>query len=233
MASLFAHLDPQPAGSTRATPGRGRADPLLWDWAGCGGGREARRGGPRHSSQKRGANPSSELQGELRLPHPHPFLPGSPITAGAAPPHSPCCLPLNEPCRLYLFCCGLVTKSCPTLCNPMDCSARLLCPRDFLGKSTGVGCHALLQGVFPTQASNPHLLHSRQILTAEPQTEAPIISSELPQIGQPSVLTMTKSRVLHPLPAAGAAETDTERARRRESLRASRAEESESIFIIC
>ena len=27
------------------------------------------------------------------------------------------------------------------------------------GKSTGVGCHDLLQGIFPTQGSNPHLLH--------------------------------------------------------------------------
>ena len=29
---------------------------------------------------------------------------------------------------------------------------------DFPGKNTGVGCHFLLQGVFPTQGSNPHLL---------------------------------------------------------------------------
>jgi len=31
---------------------------------------------------------------------------------------------------------------------------RLLCSWDFLGKSTGVGCHALLQGIFPTQGLN-------------------------------------------------------------------------------
>ena len=30
---------------------------------------------------------------------------------------------------------------------------------DFPGKNTGVGCHALLQGIFPTQGSNPCLLH--------------------------------------------------------------------------
>ena len=29
---------------------------------------------------------------------------------------------------------------------------------DFQGKNTGVGCHFLLQGIFPTQGLNPHLL---------------------------------------------------------------------------
>ena len=38
------------------------------------------------------------------------------------------------------------------------------CPWDFLGKSTGVGCHFLLQGIFPTQGSNPDLPHCRQAL---------------------------------------------------------------------
>ena len=37
--------------------------------------------------------------------------------------------------------------------------ARLLCPWDSPGKNTGVGCHSLLQGIFPTQGLNPHLLH--------------------------------------------------------------------------
>ena len=37
--------------------------------------------------------------------------------------------------------------------------ARLLCPWDSPGKNTGVGCHTLLQGIFPTQGSNPCLLH--------------------------------------------------------------------------
>ena len=35
----------------------------------------------------------------------------------------------------------------------------LLGPWDSPGKNTGVGCHALLQGIFPAQGSNPHLLH--------------------------------------------------------------------------
>ena len=39
--------------------------------------------------------------------------------------------------------------------------ARLLCPRDSPGKNTGVDCHLLLQGIFPTQGSNHNLLHCR------------------------------------------------------------------------
>ena len=50
-------------------------------------------------------------------------------------------------------------------CNPVDCSpSRLLCPWNSPGKNTGVGCHALLQGIFPTRGTNLGLLHCRQIL---------------------------------------------------------------------
>ena len=35
---------------------------------------------------------------------------------------------------------------------------------DSPGKNTGVGCHALLQGIFPTQGWNLGLTHYRQIL---------------------------------------------------------------------
>ena len=46
---------------------------------------------------------------------------------------------------------------------------RLLRPWDFPDKSTGVVCHFLLQGIFPTQGSNPGLLHCRQtLLPSEP-----------------------------------------------------------------
>ena len=59
----------------------------------------------------------------------------------------------------------LVAQLCPPLCDPMDCSP----PRSFVhgdspGKNTGVGCHALLQRIFPTQGLNPGLLHCRRIL---------------------------------------------------------------------
>ena len=41
---------------------------------------------------------------------------------------------------------------------------RLLCAWDSPGKNTRVGCHGLLQGIFPTQGSNPCLLYYRWIL---------------------------------------------------------------------
>ena len=43
-------------------------------------------------------------------------------------------------------------------------STRFLCPCDFSGKNTEMGCHFLLQQIFPTQGSNSYLLHRRQIL---------------------------------------------------------------------
>ena len=43
---------------------------------------------------------------------------------------------------------------CLTLCDPTD-SARLLCPWDFPGKKTGVGCHFLFQGIFLIKAVEP------------------------------------------------------------------------------
>ena len=46
-------------------------------------------------------------------------------------------------------------QSCSTLCNPMDCSLPASSVHgDSPGKTTGVGCHVLLQGIFLTQGSN-------------------------------------------------------------------------------
>ena len=44
------------------------------------------------------------------------------------------------------------------------CILFILLLQDFPGKSTGVGCHFLLQRIFPTQGSNPGLPHYRQTL---------------------------------------------------------------------
>ena len=56
-----------------------------------------------------------------------------------------------------LMCVCLVTSN--SLQPHGLCPTRLLCPWDSPGKITAVGCHFLLQGIFPTQGSNPCLLH--------------------------------------------------------------------------
>ena len=45
-------------------------------------------------------------------------------------------------------------------------SPRNFCPRNFLGKNTGVGCHSHLQGIFLTQGSNPVLLQTGSFFSA-------------------------------------------------------------------
>ena len=70
-------------------------------------------------------------------------------------------IPKMLPCAVLC----LVAQSCLTLCDPMDCSQPGSSAHgDSPGKNTGVGCHALLQGIFPTQGSNPCLLYCRWIL---------------------------------------------------------------------
>ena len=59
----------------------------------------------------------------------------------------------------------LVVQLRLTVCDPMDCSLPGSSVHgDSPAKNTRVGCHALLQGIFPIQGLNPGLLHCRQIL---------------------------------------------------------------------
>ena len=59
----------------------------------------------------------------------------------------------------------LVAQLCLILCDPMDYSPPgSSVHEDSPRKSTRVGCHALLQEIFPTQGSNLGLPHCRQIL---------------------------------------------------------------------
>ena len=65
----------------------------------------------------------------------------------------------------------LVFQSCSILCDPTDCSPPgSSVYRDYPGKDTGVGCHALLQGLFPTQGLNPGIKSTLQtdFLPSEP-----------------------------------------------------------------
>jgi len=70
--------------------------------------------------------------------------------------------------------CAQLLQSRPTVCDPIDCN--------LLGSSVhGIlqvrllewGCHTLLQGIFPTQGSNPGLLYCRQILYHLSHQESP------------------------------------------------------------
>ena len=77
---------------------------------------------------------------------------------------------------LWLFCfvlflnlnavlCAVLSQSVVTLCDLMDCSLPgSSFHGDSQGKNPGVGFHALLQGIFPTQGSNLCFLLGRQIL---------------------------------------------------------------------
>ena len=68
----------------------------------------------------------------------------------------------ERPAYSMCVCAHLVTQSCQTLCDPVDCSlpgssVHGDSPGKNTGvkkkKNTGVGCHALLQRIFPTQVS--------------------------------------------------------------------------------
>ena len=65
-------------------------------------------------------------------------------------------------------------QSCPDSVRPHRLAAQQApLSMGFSGKNTGVGCHFLLQGIFPTQESNPGLPHCRQ-------TQADALNSEPP-----------------------------------------------------
>ena len=74
----------------------------------------------------------------------------------------------------------LAAQPCPTLCNLMDCSppgSSVL--GDSPGKNTEVGCHALLQGIFPTQRLNPGLPHCKWILYCLSHQGSPITTQSI------------------------------------------------------
>ena len=70
--------------------------------------------------------------------------------------------------NVFVNVCVCVCISCSVMPNSLRPHGlqptRLLYPWDFPGKDTGVGCHFLPQGIFPTQGLNPDLLHCRQTL---------------------------------------------------------------------
>ena len=60
----------------------------------------------------------------------------------------------NTPCVCV---CAQWLQLCPNLCDPVDCRPPGSSVHgDSPGRNTGVGSHALLQGILPTQGSNQH-----------------------------------------------------------------------------
>ena len=59
----------------------------------------------------------------------------------------------------HVLCCAYSLGHVRLFATPWDCVHG-----DSPDKNTEVGCHALLQGIFPIQVSNPGLLHCRQIV---------------------------------------------------------------------
>ena len=101
------------------------------------------------------------------------FDPHFPMTHLPSHPHlcqyNTMCLSLKiQQSHLFYWkcaCAHLVAQSCPTLCDPMDCSPPGSSVHgDSPGKNAGVGSRALLQGISPTQGSNSGLTHCRWIL---------------------------------------------------------------------
>ena len=110
--------------------------------------------------------PSFDAQGSLPnslFPCSSPILP----TSSRCPSISPVSKGLDRLC--------LAAQSCPTLCDLMDCGLPgSSVHRDSPGKNNGVGCHALLQGIFPTQGLNPGLLQCWWILYQQSHQGSPV-----------------------------------------------------------
>ena len=91
-------------------------------------------------------------------------LPCHPLLPRLCPPEGVTQWPEGSAGRFLAGVLFLVAQSCLTLCDPMDCSLPGSSVHgDSPGKNTDVDCHFLLQGIFPTQESNPDL-HGRRVL---------------------------------------------------------------------
>ena len=87
--------------------------------------------------------------GEVMLPV---YVAAGCVCACLMPRHANFYLPVPSQCLLSRLVAVVSSLSCVQLfCDPMDCSPPgFFCPWDSPGKSTGMGCYSLLQGIFPT-----------------------------------------------------------------------------------
>ena len=131
---------------------------------------------------------SADSESKSRGSNPHHWCPPPPsaeaLTVNTA--QGPCCFLSESECHCYqlisldgtrfnllflhitLKVKVLVAHLCLTFFDPMDCSPRLLCLWDFLGKKTGY--HSLLQGNFLTQGWNQGLLQAETLPPEPPGT---------------------------------------------------------------
>ena len=87
-------------------------------------------------------------------------------------------------------------------CDPLDCSL----PGSsvygiFPGKNTGVGCHSLLQGLFPIQGLNPGLLHWQVgSLASEPPGKSPKYTKTFVNFESFMIKTLSKLEIKGTIP---------------------------------
>ena len=94
--------------------------------------------------------------------------------------HTEWTCPFHTPLTALRAVLRLVPQLCLTLCHPMDCSPPDPSVHgDSPGMNTGMGCHALLQGIFPIQGSNAGLLHCRRILYQLNYQGSPIFATSM------------------------------------------------------
>ena len=109
-----------------------------------------------------GGGPRERARLSLRLPETHPE--GQlPAGRGSLPKQRMSGLTAHSASESACVCVSRSVVS-DSLQIPWTVACQAPLSVGFPGKSTGAGCHSLLQGIFPTQGSNLGLLHCRQIL---------------------------------------------------------------------
>ena len=86
----------------------------------------------------------------------HPFI--------TEPPREPLYRQTHTHTHTYIRVCVLSRPAVSSSVTRGLLPIRLLHPWNSPGENTAVGCHFLLQRIFPTQGSNPDLLHCRWVL---------------------------------------------------------------------
>ena len=88
----------------------------------------------------------------------------------------------------------IVAQSCPTLCNPMDCSPPGFSVHgDSSGRNTGVGCHTLLQGIFQPRNQTPvSCIAGRSLMSEQSKQESFNLKNPLAKLFLTSVVQSLK-----------------------------------------